>query len=178
MKVFHVSPVYNRKSITKNGLVPTVPKLEEHAKTFQYYGLLDSQGRCTYTWVDSPQNEKFIRDMIYCIVWIHPRNSILIKYENDGVEKIRKISHRKPIYPYSQMEFDVYCMNIESENSDFTHSQTPSDEYDCSLYQMDERYSHTNKQLKILNTTIQNPKIVGKGLFRLDKYSFTVKIIR
>lgn len=179
MRLFHVSPVYNRNSIIKYGLMPSPVKLDHHKETFKYYDLLDYEGKCLYTWVDSLNNKKFINDMIYCIVWLDPRNKIAkYFYENKYDLDMRRF-YKKHLYFYSQMEFDVWSFDYQDTSYDFTHEQWPSDDYDFSSYGMDEKYAHKNKQLKILKETIYNPQLTGKGLYKQGKNGdITIKTVR
>ena len=179
MKLFHISPAYNRKSIMKYGLVPSIVKLEHHKEAFEYYGLLNNQGKCLYTWIDSLNNEKFIKDMIYCITWINPRNIIAKYYYENGFDVDMDKFYNKQLYPYSQMEFDVYSFSVDSKEYDFVHEQYPSNEKHLPLYGMDDKYSHTDKKLKILKNAVYNSYIVGSGLYIQGKHNnMTIKILR
>lgn len=174
MNVYHVSPVYNQKSIFQNGLVPTSIKLPQHKRRFEQRGLLDKNNNGLYVWEDSPKNDKFIVDMVYCIVWIQPRND-LIDVENDHFPDFRKVTN-KPLYPYSQMEFDVYSFEVKKKSfNEFLHTQEPDDDINSSLYNMDEKYAHDDKKMVVLNKKY-HPKIVGRVSYYYDKSGINIKI--
>ena len=81
MKLLHLSSIENRDSILKNGLLPSKISLESHLWTFQGSGLVGD--KCVYTW-DSEKGQstdKYIRDMIYCKLFIHYQNHLyLLQY--------------------------------------------------------------------------------------------------
>ncbi|MFW6002325.1 MAG: hypothetical protein ACOCQD_03210 [archaeon] len=77
------------------------------------------------------------------------------------------------------MEFDVWSFDYQNELCDFVHEQTPSDDCGLSLYGMDDKYAHKDKQLKILKETVYDPYLTGKGFYRQNKHgNMTIKIIK
>lgn len=177
MKVLHVSPIYNRESILKEGIVPTHVKNENHRDAFIEDGVCSLDGKAIYTWLDSEMNEKLIRDFIYAVVWIHPRNEIGEIFEeryNDGIDF--KYDHRKPIYPYNQMLFDVYLAESHKTESDYIHEQYPKrEEYDT-CHKMNGYYAHDFKELVIHDKPLTDIKIIGSVMYFYDAVNNSIFI--
>ena len=71
MKYLHISERYNRESILKKGLLPSKVLLSEHLEDFREENFLsDKENKILYTWESSEKDNKFIKDMIYCKIWI------------------------------------------------------------------------------------------------------------
>lgn len=178
--VFHVSPIYNRASILKHGIVPTPVHNSTHLEVMKENALTTEDGRATYTWIDSQKNSKYIRDLIYAITWIHPRNEIagyVEKKYNDWI-KFHDVDHRRPIWKYDQMIFDVYAANVEhNDDFDFYHIQEPSPNTDNSAALMHDEFAHDDKQLAIFSKPLRELRIVGQAIYRYDSPndSFTIK---
>ena len=85
INLLHLSETKNRNSILTNGLLPTKVKNLDHLGYFTRHGII-SGDKAIYTWLDSEKNEKFIRDMVYCKVWIHPRNDLIDGWSNSENE--------------------------------------------------------------------------------------------
>ncbi|MFW6026170.1 MAG: hypothetical protein ACOCRX_07490 [Candidatus Woesearchaeota archaeon] len=169
----HVSEIYNRENILKNGILSSKVKNPMHLKTFQEDGIIDDD-KCVYSWVYDENNEKFIRDFVYCRVWIHGRNNIIDEYENFDFSLISG-----PIYPYNQMIFDVYEINEEGYNPDdynYTHTQEPYDDITFSTYKMNEEFAHDNKKLFIFNHGIKNFRIVSQCIYYYDSLNDKISI--
>lgn len=186
LKVFHVSPIYNRASIMRHGIVPTPIRNKTHKNAMTEDGVATNDGRAVYTWLDSEKNAKYIRDLIYAITWIHPRNHIgdyLEEQLNDWV-KFHDIDHRRPIWHYDQMVFDVYAIDAfptdEHYDYNYYHVQEPApDSYNTAAVMHDE-FAHDDKKLVIYKEPLKSIQIVGQALYRYDEpnNSFTIKIIR
>jgi len=80
MEAIHISERYNRNSILKNGLRPSKVVLEHHLDSFREFNYLsEEEDKMLYMWLDSEKNQKFIKDMMYCKMWLDPRNKESIK---------------------------------------------------------------------------------------------------
>lgn len=175
IEVFHVSPKYNRKSIQKYGLKPTIIRHSEHAKYFDKLNLTTTDNKILYTWESVIDNSKFIKDHISCITWIMPRDKI---YKNsDHYQDFSKLLN-KNLYFETEMLFDVWMSKTNTTRHNlFQHSQTPVDDKRGSMYRFDNKYSHTNKPLRVFNYPLK-PKLVGKGVYRFEKNKITIKILK
>lgn len=186
LKLFHVSPAYNRSSIMKHGIVPTPIRNTTHKDTMIEDGLSTSDGRAVYTWLDSEKNSKYVRDLIYAIVWIHPRNDIAdyVKEKHADWLKFHDVDHRRPIWKHDQMLFDVYAIDAVRDDDgydfDYYHIQEPASNTDNSAALMHDEYAHDDKKLVIYSEPLHSFKIVGQALYRYDEPNnvFTIKIIR
>lgn len=176
MEVLHVSPRFNRESILKNWIHPSKINLEHHLDTFREMNIISpTENKIIYTWESVQNNEKFIKDHVYCIIWLHHRNNLCDKY--DGGIDFSKLTI-SPIYKFNQMIFDIYSSEVEEDDIWFYHEQTPSDDKFSSAYNMNEKYAHTDKPLRVYNKKLK-PKLIGKVLYKLEKQGkFTIKIIK
>jgi hypothetical protein len=163
MQVLHISSVNNRSSIKENGIIPTIIKNEGHLFSFRNRGIIsNSDNKAIYTWEDCDKNEKFVRDLIYAKVFIHPRNEM--EYETD-FSKIKTLD----ILPYFEMLYDVYKIQVPDEDSSLYHSQEPSDNKYNSTYEMEDFYAHDDKHLFIYNKPLKEFSIVGQAYYEYDK---------
>ena len=181
MILFHLSPIYNRKSIQELGIIPTLIKNSDHLEYFKQHKVLTKDNKGIYTWESHYNNEKIIKDLIYAIVWLHPRNEIAEnKWQKNETMSFEK-DDRQPIYKYDQMLFDVYTTEAECFDHTFIHFQKPSSNsvYDTA-YRMHEKFSHDDKKLHILNKPIKDFKrIKDKGFYYYDfaNKKFVIKVI-
>lgn len=168
MKLLHLSAIENRESILKNGLLPSKISLEPHLEGFKNNGLVGD--KCVYTW-DSEQGQstdKYIRDMIYCKLFIHPRNAWGEEYYNN-YEKINGIS----MYDVKELDYrqfgtklygktdtyDLFEIDIDPSNplllqTSFIHAQIREDSPYNSCVLLNEKYAHEDKVLRISGGTI------------------------
>lgn len=171
MKLLHLSAIENRDSILKNGLLPSKIKLDIHRDVFQGSGLVGD--KCVYTW-DSEHGQstdKYVRDMIYCKLFIHPRNDSGIEYYNN-FEKIHgiresdikdedRLDYRQfgtKLYGKSNI-YDLFEIDVEEDNPLFLknwwiHGQTKDDSPYSSCFMLNEKYAHEDKVLRISGHTI------------------------
>jgi len=171
----HISEIYNRKSIEKNGLLPSKIKLPQHLSFFKKKNLCTKDGNMIYTWGDCNDNEKFIRDMIYIKVFGHARNDMY----DDGpsyinFEKLGSI----PIYKYDQMIFDVHLIKT-NEKVFFggIHYQSSSKNIYNTLHMMDDCYAHDNKKLYVSKTPLKT-KVIGKAYYYYDNNKINIKVVK
>lgn len=170
MKVIHISERENRDSILKHGILPSKITLDHHIEYLIESEIIEEdENKAAYFWIDSLKNEKYIKDMIYCKLWIHPRNRIYTPFleEHDG-----------DIFDYSTLNrfwitrdnslFDIYVADVDDWERDIPHSQEPNQYKYSSLYQMNEKFAHDDKQLYITNKPVKNIEIVGTVLFNAD----------
>lgn len=171
MKLLHLSSIENRDSILKNGLLPSKISLESHLWSFQGSGLVGD--KCVYTW-DSEKGQstdKYIRDMIYCKLFIHPRNDWATEYY-ENYEKINGVSmgdiKEEDHLDYRQFGtklygdntiFDLFEIDIDETNplllqNYWFHGQLKDDSPYASCFMLNEKYAHDDKILHISGGTI------------------------
>jgi len=167
----HISENYNRNSILKNRLMPSKIKLNHHLESFRATNFLnENEDKMLYMWLDSEKNEKFIKDMIYCKVWIAPRNKLSLKYDEDFID-FRNIKMDN-LYPYTEMMYDIYkVINPNHINKDLSeiHCQEPSNNIHNACYQMDEYYAHNDKPLILSKEVERNIAIIGQAYMYVTK---------
>jgi hypothetical protein len=175
MKLLHLSSIKNRDSILKNGMLPSKISLDDHYELFKDYGLKES--KCVYTWDPNKgqSTDKYIRDMIYCKLFIHPRNDLSQKNE-DRMNKLWELGKvdcwddhinwvdfsklGSKLYGESGV-FDIFEVDIDETNSlllqnpyDWKHGQMRDDSKFSSCHLMNDKYAHDDKVLKISVGTI------------------------
>lgn len=167
-KFLHISERHNRDSILKIGLLPSKIKLEHHLNFFRNKEYISRDtDKILYMWEDSVQNEKFIKDMIYCKVWIQPRNNLY-----DGENSMDPLLN---LCPYDSMLYDVYLIHNSAELSRtdgelHRHVQEPSDDPISTCFGMNGIYAHDDKLLG-LSKGESNIEIIGEAKFELEKYN-------
>ena len=180
MKYIHISEKYNRNSILKNGLLASKVLLLDHLKDFKYNGYLsEDEDEILYAWLSSEKDNKFIKDMIYCKIWITPRNKMLINIENNSNNVFGNFDFKNKTNifywtPYLNMIYDVYeiqnlnILNKDNETKIF-HVQEPNDEYYDSLYEMDNKYAHDDKELCFSKSRELDFKIIKNAYLNINK---------
>lgn len=173
MNLIHISERKNRNSIFTNGIIPSAVKLPHHLDYFTRTGII-SGDKAIYTWLDSEQNEKFMKDMVYCKVWIHPRNDLVDSVYNENLD-FSKIG----VEPGIQEDklFDVFLINKEDRWFDALHGQFPSDNPYNSCYNMDEKYAHDDKELYIFDEPIKVSKMIGQVAYYYDNGKINIKVL-
>jgi hypothetical protein len=175
MKLLHLSSRSNRDSILKHGLLPSKISLDSHRETFQDSGLIGD--KCVYTWdADKGQStDKYIRDMIYCKLFIHPRNKIVDEREilnkrlhqegklKDWEDKKNWVDFRTlgtKLYGSSNI-YDLYEIEIDKEDplllQNFWMHGQGCEEDEChtsTVTMMNNKYAHYDKVLHIANDII------------------------
>ena len=182
MKLLHLTNKANLPSIIMNGLLPTHIELDHHWDVFQKYL---TQRSCIYLWdAETYNNAKFVRDMIYTKMFIHPRNKALTMREIE-LEKQGLDIYDEELYPdfkkigtglvgdsstYSLLEVDIDETRVEGS---WQHIQEPHDDKYGTTVVMDDQYAHNNKEIYISGNTISfnNIKIVEEVLVRKYKNS-------
>lgn len=181
MNVFHISPIYNRDSILENGILPTPVRNRDHLEHMQEHGICTKDGRGSYTWLDDSKNEKYIRDLIYAIVWIHPRNE-LTHYWTDVLRDWPEFPkmHRRPMWKYDQMLFDVYVADVPEHYAHYIHQQEPNRAPDSTIYTMHDQYAHDEKQVIIYKEPLKHIRIVGQASYNYDSANdkISIKVLR
>jgi hypothetical protein len=175
MKLLHISSIKNRDSIIKNGLLPSKISLENHYELFKDYGLKES--KCVYTWDPNKgqSTDKYVKDMIYCKHFIHPRND-LAQNNEDTMNKLWELNKvecwddeknwldfskfGRELYGESDV-YDLYEIDIDEKNPlllqnpiDWVHGQMRDDSKFSSCHLMNDKYAHDDKVLKISGGTI------------------------
>jgi hypothetical protein len=193
MEVLHISPVYNRRSIAKLGIIPSKISLPAHLESFKKDNMCTKDDKCVYSWLSCDKNEKFIRDMVFCNVWIDPRNDLADKSlkELKELEKIygkfidldncidfRKLLN-KNLYNYREMIFDVYCA-IEDTKLDtyYIHQQYNDDNIFNTIHKMPDEYAHNDKRLVIFKKPLKNIKIIAQAKYYYDNKKYHIKVAK
>ena len=183
----HLSEIYNRESILKNGLLPSKIKLPMHLSYFKTMGWCTDDDKILYSWEDCDKNEKYIKDMIYIKVFGHARNEIHdIYYKKNNVYdkdniQIKEFFNFKelgvmPIYDYDSMIFDVYGIEEEGTYAG-EHVQEPCDDEASSLCVMDEDYAHNDKDIMTYKKPVQ-AKLIGQASYHYSNNKINIKINR
>lgn len=183
-KYIHISEKFRRDSILTNGLLPSKILNSEHLSSFRNYGYVKkNEDKMLYLWESSDKDNKYIEDLIYCKLWLHPR----IKYINGELEKgkewpdFSKLPHDLLYWaPYTNMEFDVYEVTkpklVNNYNS-IVHFQNSSDDRKNSAYEMDDKYSHDDKILGFSTAPAKDIKIIKTVSMDINlKGKLTVRI--
>lgn len=166
----------------KNGLLPSFIELDGHWEVFQNY---IQQRYCVYLWSgETYKNEKFIRDMVYTKMFIHPRNKIITQREIE-LEKNNLDVWDEELYPdfkkfgsgligrdstYLLLEIDSNDIQLEGS---WQHVQEPHDDKYGTTTIMDDYYAHDDKEIYISGTSInfKSINIVEEVLVRKYKNS-------
>jgi hypothetical protein len=170
MKLLHLSHRENRDNILSNGIIPSYIKLDAHFEAFSYGGLKSRE--CVYMW-DSEKGQstdKYIRDMIYCKLFIHPRNDLgdahyknleslgIMDYQCTDEQKLDYRSFGTKLFGDGGV-FDLYEITIDENNEillprEYVHGQTKDESPYASCYLLNEKYAHEDKILRISGSTI------------------------
>lgn len=168
MKLIHISETFNRKSIQKHGLLPSEVKLPHHLSFFKEEGLCTEDGKALYTWQSCDKDSKFIKDMVFCKAYIHPRNDMA--YSTDFSKLVDKF-----LGPHNHMTYDVYEIDVPDQETDLYHVQEPSGSIYNSCYDMPIEFAHNDKWLHIYKTALKNLRIVGKAEFEYTKGQYRIR---
>ena len=180
MKLLHVTHNKNINSIIRHGLLPSYIELDSHWEGFQDYL---TNRFCVYLWdAETYKNDKFVRDMIYTKMFIHPRNRFFNQREHE-IERLGLNIEDDSLYPdfrkigskligdssvFSVLEVDIDQTRVEGM---WQHVQEPHDDKHGTTVVMDDYYAHDDKQIYISGNTISfdNIKIVEEVLVRKYK---------
>ena len=176
LTAIHISEIYNRDSIIKSGLIPSTIGLDHHLERFREDGYLEeNENKMLYMWLDSEKNERFIKDMMYCKMWITPRNKLFNKHlENHEEENYCDFSKVKmqSLYPYTGMIYDIYKITSPltvTDDLNIYHEQESSDVNTSTVYHMDDRYAHNDKILILSKKVEKNIIRIGQAKVWVDK---------
>jgi len=177
VKAMHISQIFNRESIAKIGLIPTKIDLPWHLESFKEDRMCTEDGKALYTWLDSDRNEKFIRDMIFCHIYIHPRNTLALYMEetSNGVD-FRKFLNEN-MAPWNSMIYDVYVLETVWPRTSYFHAQTSEVDIYSSTYGMPDEYAHDNKVLCMMNKPQKKIRRIGQAEYYYDN-GHNIRIIR
>ena len=175
VKAIHISPIFNRHSIAEKGLIPTKVELPHHLKSFQEDGVCTKDGKALYTWVDCDNNEKFIRDMIFCHIYIDPRNAMYDDLEGPEID-FRTLLNTN-MAPWNSMIYDVYEVETKWPKAIYFHEQTTNDNIYSTTYSMPDEYAHDDKILCMLKSPQKKIRIIGQAEYYYDN-GHNIRIIR
>jgi len=158
MKLLHLSSIGNRGSILNNGLIPSIVKSESHLDVFKRSGL--DGNKCVYTW-DSDRGQstdKYIRDMIYCKLFIHPRNDLFDKHYEKHEEDLDFKQFGTKLYGKTDV-YDLFEISINPSNklllqNYWVHGQLREDNPHSTCHLLNDKYAHDDKVLYISGDTI------------------------
>jgi hypothetical protein len=152
--ILHLTSKRNIKSILKHGILPTPIKLEHHWETFKEHGL--KQKKCIYTWNgETYNNSKFIRDMVYTKLFIHPRND-LYDYTDDEIDMS---AFGKTLYGTDETYYLLNIKTFEGWLGNWTHVQEPGEGRAMTTHMMADQYAHNDKLLEIYKSIIKPENI-------------------
>lgn len=177
MIYIHLSPVFNRDSILRNGIVPTKINNLDHLNTFIKDDACTKDEKAIYAWQDCEKNEKYIKDLIYAKVFIHPRNTLVYDYYdkyNDCLDFSK--FHEKPIYKTSAI-YDVYEINTSSNDYMFIHTQQKNRNEFHSCFKLHDEYSHDDKLMTVFKEPQRNIKIIGRAEYYYHKNKMNIRVL-
>jgi len=180
IRAIHISPIFNRQSIAEKGLIPMPVELPHHLKSFKEDDVCTEDGKALYSWMDCNQNEKFIRDMIFCHIYIEPRNALFDEYEKEYPDET--IDFRRFVNtnmaPWDYMTYDVYKIEATQwPKKTYFHVQSNDDNIYATTYDMPDEYSHEDKVLCIFNNLQKKISIIGQAEYYYDN-GHNIRIIR
>lgn len=164
MKFLHLSSIKNLNSIIKYGIQPTYIKNISHWEFFKDNEYLNNR-KCVYLWdAETYNNTKFVKDMIYCKLFIHPRNDLFDIKEKENCNNwinFKKLGNHIYGNDEKYILFEIDSLNINYFGN-WIHVQEPGDNEYSTTAIIDDRYSHDNKNMYITPNVInfKNIKIV------------------
>ena len=173
MKFLHLTHLKNLQSILKHGLAPSYINMDSHWESFEKAGL--KERKCVYMWdAETYNNGKYLMDMIYTKMYIHPRNKIFdIRYKQILKDHYDDWDDNELYINFKEFGNKLYGENgkytvLEIESSRvnpigfWDHVQTPGGDDFGTTVVMDDRYAHEDKKLYISESMISanNIKVV------------------
>jgi len=166
MDKLHLTSKRNLKSILRHGILPMYVNMPLHWEAFHRAGL--EERKCVYTWEgEHYNNAKYIRDMVYTKMFIHPRNKIFD--DADFYVDFKKFGDQ--LYGTDGTYYLLKIPEVESPFSPWLHMQEPDDTANTSTTIMNDKYAHRDKLLHIFDKVIPPVKfeIVEKINVRVYK---------
>ncbi len=163
MKLLHVTHSKNINSIIRNGLLPSYINLDGHWDEFQYY--LSERG-CVYLWdAETYKNGKYVRDLIYTKMFIHPRNKLIGERENELIELGLDVWDEELYFDFKKIGKGLVgdtgrfvMLEIDADDvklhGSWQHVQEPHDDKFGSTVMMDDNYAHNDKKIYIVEQPI------------------------
>ena len=158
MRVLHVSESFNRSSILEKGLLPSRVLLPQHLEVWRELDLCTPDGKILYTWESCNKDDKFIKDMVFCKQFLHPRN--VMPYDTDYSKLLTTFMGSA-----EHMTYDVYEATVPDHESLFTHVQTPELSVTNSAFGMPYEFAHNDKTLHVFKEPLKDLRIVGSAEF-------------
>lgn len=173
MKFLHLTHSKNLLSIKKNGLCPSFIENESHWLVFKDF-IKDK--KCIYFWIDEKyKNSKYVKDMVYTKMFIHPRNRIFeFKYDKIKNENLDLFDYDLYVDfkkfgnelfgidgTFYLLEFDSTLINYYGS---WVHVQEPTSNNHSTISIMNDKFSHNDKEIFISDDVIKysNIKIVDE----------------
>jgi len=100
-------------------------------------------------------NSKFIMDMIYCKMYIHPRNKLYTDEPKEYID-FRKFGDKLFGDSATYYLLRIHTMYDHMSWLEYIHSQEPNDmvrDSTCTI--MDDKYAHNDKKISISRTVIK-----------------------
>jgi len=171
MKVLHLSPIYNRKSIFKHGIIPK-PVREWHRQPLQKAGDCTKEGLGVYTTAETIFCEKYIKDHTYCCIFLHPRNNLI----KDNSFNFRKVEN-KLLYQWDQMIFDIWEADVKDNTEYWLHVQQSTENFENSCFHFDDRFAHVNKPIYVWPYKLTEIKLVMQSQFYWNNRRAHIKVL-
>jgi hypothetical protein len=161
MKLLHLTPKRNYKSILKYGLMPSKVNLEHHLEAFQLDGLVGDKANYLWDPNQSGDTDKMIQDFIYCKHFIHPRNELAIRHELLDLPDIDFEKMGSKLFgnaeDYVLLEIDTKTIDLLC--SEYVHEQSSDGNKWSTCTVMNSKYEHNDKVLHITNDIIRGSEI-------------------
>lgn len=168
INILHVSPVKNKDSILKYGLIGQEPLLGD---VFKDQMPDRSKGAVFGLREGSDKQDKYLQDAAYWKIWGDPRNIFLkdmdyelyCRYQEQGVTTFNHIKTEVTNFAVFEVEiideFTTFCYHLQYQ--------------EMGLYWLDmnTRYEHFKKPLIVVNDSIKREqiKLVGSITVDMDK---------
>lgn len=170
MVVFHLSDRDNRESILSKGILPSTIRYTNHIDAFQAARVIPvGIESVSYFCVDSYLNEKYIKDLIYCKNFLHPRSDFFNSFFEKFDDFYNFDNYNIPLSLKSRNLYDIYEVDLpELEHKKFYHTQYSEDDKYASTYGMREEFEHYYKPIYVTGDVVKGASIVGSVLYDYD----------
>jgi len=162
-----------------------------HWDQFKESGL--TERKCIYLWdADTYNNGKYLMDLVYTKMFIHPRNAIFENRHKEIIENnpddwdnddlyidFKKVGNKLTDSSGKYVVFEIDSDDIDSIGY-WNHLQEPGGTNAGTTCIMDDKYAHSDKKLHITGNSIavSNLKIVEEfdvRIYKNEKLGFSFK---